>query len=132
MPATATYSPTGDSYVDGVMSGVKWAATSLTFSFPASSDFYGSGYGSGEPSNNFQAFNSAQQTATRAALQYYSSVINVTFTKLTETSSQHGDLRFAESDAPSTVRTPSSSRLMESGTSGWSQTRLAVTLKLAD
>ena len=33
----------------------------------------------------------------------YSSVANLTFTEVTETSSQHGDLRYAESDAPSTA-----------------------------
>ena len=34
MTAIATYSPTGNAYVDGVLSGVKWGVTSLTFSFP--------------------------------------------------------------------------------------------------
>ena len=34
MPSTSYYSPTGDAYVDGVLSGVKWGVTSLTFSFP--------------------------------------------------------------------------------------------------
>ena len=57
-------------------------------------------YGYGEPNNSFQAFNSQQQIAARAVLQNYSSVINVTFTEVTETSTQHGDLRFAKSGSP--------------------------------
>ena len=103
MPATATYSPTGNPYIDGVLGGTKWAVSSLTFSFPSDSAFYGSGYGYGEPSNNFQAFNSAQQTAVRTILQSYSSVVNVKFTEITETSTQHADLRFSESDSPGTA-----------------------------
>jgi Ca2+-binding RTX toxin-like protein len=103
MPATATYSPTGNVYVDGVLSGVKWAVSSLTFSFPTDPSLYGSNYGSGEPNNNFKAFTAVQQGAARLILQMYSSVVNVTFTEVTETSSQHGDLRLAESDSPGTA-----------------------------
>src|SRR4029078_7959756 len=100
MPATATYSPTGDPYIDGVLSGVKWAANSLTFSFPTDPAFYGVSYGSGEPNNNFKVFNFAQITAVRSILQMYASVANVTFTETTETYTQHGNLRFRESDTP--------------------------------
>ena len=103
MPATANYSPTGDPYIDGVLSGIKWAVSSLTFSFPTDPAFYGSSYGNGEPNNNFQAFNSAQQTATRTILQNYSSVVNMKFTEKAETSTQHADLRFSESDSPGTA-----------------------------
>src|SRR5262245_4449975 len=98
MPAIATYKPTGNIYTDGISSGSKWATSQLTFSFPTSASYYGSTYGNGEPNNNFEAFNPAQQTATRAVLQHYSSVINVKFTEVTETSTRHGDLRYAETD----------------------------------
>jgi serralysin len=103
VPAVSSYSPTGNLYVDGVLSGTKWAVNSLTFSFPSDASFYGTGYGSGEPSNNFEAFTSVQQAAVRSVLQMYSSVANLTFSEVTETSTQHGDLRFAESDATSTA-----------------------------
>jgi hypothetical protein len=103
MPTTATYKPTGNIYTDSVLSGVKWAASQLTFSFPANASYYGSRYGNGEPSNNFEAFTPAQQSATRAVLQHYSSVINVKFIEVTETSKQHGDLRYAETDAVKTA-----------------------------
>jgi serralysin len=103
VPATTTVQPTGDLYIDGVLSGVKWATNSLTYSFPTSSDFYGTSYGSGEPTNNFKAFNDVQETAVRSILEMYSSEANLTFTEVTETSTQHGDLRYAESDSPSTA-----------------------------
>lgn len=103
MPAIARYSPTGNVYVDGVLSGVKWAVSSLSFSFPTSASFYGASYGYGEAKKGFQTFNEAQQAATRDILQHYSSVINVTFTEMAETSTQHAALRFAESNAPGTA-----------------------------
>ena len=103
MAAVASVSPTGNSYIDGVLAGSKWAANSLTFSFPTDPSFYGSGYGYGETSTGFEAFTSAQQAAVRSILTSYSSVINFTFTQIAETSSQHADLRYAESDAPSTA-----------------------------
>ena len=103
MPAVSSFSPTSDPYLNGVLSGIKWATGSLTFSFPSAGTLYGSWYGSGEPTKNFEAFTAAQQTAVRAVLQMYSSVANLAFTEVTETSSVHGDLRYAESDAPSTA-----------------------------
>ena len=103
MPSTSTVSPTSNPYLNGVLCGTKWATGSLTFSFPTNGSFYGSSYGSGEPTNGFEAFTALQQTAVRAVLQKYSSVANLTFTEVTETSSQHGDLRYAESDATATA-----------------------------
>ena len=103
MPAVSTFSPTIDPLVNGVLSGIKWATGSLTFSFPSSGSLYGSYSGSNEPTTGFEALTAAQQTATRAVLQMYSAVANVTFTEVTETSSVHGDLRYAESNAPSTA-----------------------------
>ena len=103
MPIITTYGLTGDPYVDGVLSGVKWGVSSLTFSFPTSASYYGSNYGWDEPLDNFEAFNTTQQGAVRAILQNYSTVANVTFTEVNETSTVHGDLRYAKSDAPGTA-----------------------------
>jgi len=99
MPAVSTVSPTGDASIDAVLSGKQWAVGSLTFSFPSDASFYGSG----EPTNNFESFTAQQQTAVRSILQMYSSVANLTFTEVSESSTQHGDLRYAESDAVSTA-----------------------------
>jgi len=103
MPSTASYSPIGDLQIDGVLSGIKWGVSSLTFSFPTSSSFYGTSYGGGEHTNGFEAFSPAQQDAVRTILKMYSAVSNMTFSEVIESSSVHGDLRYAESDAPSTA-----------------------------
>jgi serralysin len=92
--------------VDAVDGGIIWATTSLTYSFPTSGSFYtgamGTLYGS-EPTNNFKPFTAIQQAAVTSALAMYSSVSNLTFTKITESSSQSATLRYAESDTPSTA-----------------------------
>ncbi len=103
MPATTTYASTGNAYIDGVLGDVKWAVNEFTFSFPTSGSFYGSRYGSGEPTNNFGTLNAAQQAAARATFDAYASVANLKFTEIAETSTQHADLRLAMSDAPSTA-----------------------------
>jgi len=95
MAAVTSYLPTGSAKIDGVLSGTKWASPSLTFSFPSSGSFYEY---SGEPGNNFKAFTSIQQDAVRDVLANYASVTNLTFTEMTETSTAHATLRYAESD----------------------------------
>lgn len=103
MPSTATYTPTGDLRIDGVLSGIKWGVTSLTFSFPTSGSLYGTSYANSEQTKGFEAFTSVQQDAVRTILKMYAAVSNLTFSEVVESSSVHGDLRYAESDAPSTA-----------------------------
>jgi hypothetical protein len=103
MPSTATYTPTGDLRIDGVLSGIKWGVTSLTFSFPTSGSLYGTSYANSEQTKGFEAFTSVQQDAVRTILKMYAAVSNLTFSEVAESSSVHGDLRYAESDAPSTA-----------------------------
>lgn len=103
MPAVATAMKTGNAYIDGILGDVKWATANLTYSFPTSASYYGSGYGIGEPSDNFGTLNNQQQDAVRIALGMFSSVANLNYLELTETAVQHADLRFALSDAPSTA-----------------------------
>jgi serralysin len=47
---------------------MKWATSSLTFSFPTQASYHGSGYGNGEPNNNFDVLSIAQQAAAHSAL----------------------------------------------------------------
>lgn len=103
MAAVNYYGSSGDIYINGVLSGVKWAGNTLSYSFPTSASYYGSGYGDGEPAYNFAVLNSAQQTATRDALSNIASSVGLTFTEMTETRYQHADLRYAQSDAPYTA-----------------------------
>jgi serralysin len=123
MPATSTITPTGDAYVDGVLSGTKWAVTSFTFSFPSSASFYGSGYGSGEPLTNFEALNAVQMNAVRAILADYAAVANVTFQEITETATQHADIRLAESDKPGTAWAYYPTTLAEGGDAWFNNTK---------
>ena len=45
VPKTATVSPTGNSYINGVLASVRWASDALTFSSPSSRGLYGKHYG---------------------------------------------------------------------------------------
>ncbi len=101
MPAIASSTLTGNAYVNGILGDYKWAANSLTYSFPTEASYYGSAYGSAENVTNFGVFNATQQTMARSALTMYASVANLHFTELTETATQHADLRLAMSDRPS-------------------------------
>ena len=107
MPSVSSVSPSGISYIDWLESGLKWASGNFTYSFPTSASFYtgfGRGaYGSGEQTNGFQAFNATQQAATASILNMYSQVANVTFTQITESTTQSATLRYAESNLPGTA-----------------------------
>ncbi len=103
MAATASVSPTSDAYVNGLLSGVRWGTNQLTFSFPTSGSLYGTSYGNSEHVTGFEAFTSVQQSAVRSILDMYSKIINVSFAEITETTTAHAVLRFAESDKPSTA-----------------------------
>ena len=103
MPALATYSLTGDPYIDGILGAAKWAGTSFTYSAPGSYSYYGNQYGSGEPGDNFAALNGTQKSVVDTTLAMYASITNLKFSEISETSSTHADLRFAMSDKPSTA-----------------------------
>jgi serralysin len=103
MPGVVSVGSTGNQDVNGLLSGIRWAPLSLTFSFPGSASNYGAGYGSGEPNSGFAQLNATQQAAVRTIFQSYSAVSNLTFTEITETDTTHGDLRFARSTVPGTA-----------------------------
>lgn len=101
MPAIATTTLTGDTFINGLLGEVKWATTSLTYSFPISGAYYEYPYGYSEPSYNFGALDSVQKATALDALEMISHVAAVTFTMAT--SSNHADIRLAMSDRPSTA-----------------------------
>ena len=103
MPSVSSVTPSGIPYVDYVESGTKWVSGNLTYSFPTSASFYGSGYGSGEQNAGFAAFNAVQQAATTSILNMYSQVANLTFTQITEFTTQSATLRYAGSTMPNTA-----------------------------
>ena len=107
MTAVSTFSPTGDPYVDSLLEGLKWGTAVITYSFPTDASLYVGAfngyfpYGAGEENNNFTPFNAVQQAAVNSILTMYGSVINVTFTEITETSTNSATLRYAESSSAS-------------------------------
>ncbi|MBD9651530.1 M10 family metallopeptidase [Ensifer sp. ENS09] len=103
MPLTQSIVFSHDAYIRGILGIEQWAVQSLTFSFPTSGSFYESFYGSGEPVNGFAPLNSAQMTAARAAFTEFSSVTNLMFTEITESTTHHADLRLAQSSLPETA-----------------------------
>ncbi len=102
MSVIASNSQPGNSYVNGILGDYRWASTGLTYSFPSDGAYFGNSYGASENVTNFGSLNTAQQATVCSALAMYASVANLRFTELTETATQHADLRFAMSDTPST------------------------------
>lgn len=103
MPAITSVALSGDAHIDGLLDSLKWATNTFTLSFPTTGSFYGTSYGDREHVTNFGALNIVQQATVRTGLLMYSSVANLTFTEIAETSTRHADLRFAMSDRPSTA-----------------------------
>jgi len=97
VPSTASVGLTNNPDIDGVLSGVKWASSSLTFSFPDSMSYYGYT----EP--NFGAMNDTQKTAVRAIMDMYESYTGLVLTEVTESASTHGTIRFAEESTAGTA-----------------------------
>ena len=94
---TVVYS--GNPNFDGLLSGTQWASTNLTFSFPTDSADYNFGYiaGAGAPSDGFAPLNAAEQQAVLTVLNDYAAISNLQFTQITETTTQHANLREAQS-----------------------------------
>ena len=111
--SSTSLSAADDQDISGLLQGSAWNATSLTFSFPTSSDQYGTQatYGDNDPFNGFSALDSAghsgQQAEAARALNLISSYTNLTFTQITETTTTHATIRFANT-APSSISTGTS------------------------
>ncbi|WP_269780285.1 M10 family metallopeptidase C-terminal domain-containing protein [Methylobacterium sp. Leaf118] len=114
--------PSGRTNIDPILAGTRWSASNLTYSFPTSGSYY-SYYPTGDivhPSGGFEypgvgrgpwwaehtTFTAAQQQAAINALDLIASYTNLTFTKVTESATNHATLRFSQlttvydSDAP--------------------------------
>jgi hypothetical protein len=103
MPGIVTTTATGVQDTDALFIGRQWATGWLSYSFPTDPAFYGTPYGSGEPGQGFLPLNTQQQAMAREILGLYAGIANLTFTELTETATQHADLRFAMTSATSTA-----------------------------
>lgn len=84
--------------------GIKWGgalgtAASLTYSFPALGATWDASAFSGNETESFSGLTSPQQSAVRDALQAWSTVANLSFSEVTETSGNVGALRFGWTSA---------------------------------
>jgi serralysin len=95
----------GDPDIDGSLSGARWNAQTITYSFPKNAAFYKYAAGASETNIGFHAFNGGQKWAAKEALSDYAGVSGLSFVQRTETLSSHAQLRFAETNAANTAYT---------------------------
>lgn len=89
----------GNTQTDSLVHGTKWggavgSGTTLSYSFLTSSSQFATNYSYDNEYQDAFVLTAGQQSAAIAALAEWSSVANITFSKVTETSSQVGTLRF--------------------------------------
>ena len=94
MATQVSQGATGNAYIDGVLSGVKWSGT-VTYSFPDSPADYPASYGSGEQFNDFAQLSAQQQTAAHSIMQQIGNYTNLT---ITFAGTDGADIRMAHSD----------------------------------
>jgi RTX calcium-binding nonapeptide repeat (4 copies)/Bacterial pre-peptidase C-terminal domain len=105
IPDTTSVGTTGNFVnqdINGILSGSAWNVTNVTYSFPTSASFYGSGYSDPAPANGFQTLSAAQQAVAEYAFSLISQYTPLTFTQITETSTTHAMIRLADSSYPAT------------------------------
>lgn len=93
MTAITIFGPTGVTRVDALMIAIKWATTSLTISFPTDASFYENS--PAEAADGFVAFNATQKAAMLAGVAEWCRVSGLSITEVTESLSNHADMRFA-------------------------------------
>lgn len=107
MASVTTVTWTGNQDIDGLLTGYRWAQTSLTFSFPADGSYYGTHYATTNTANTvgFSQLNAAQQAAAVSIFAQYQAVSGLQFTQIEETATQHATLREAQSTLTRTAET---------------------------
>ncbi len=105
-PAT-TVTATGNNNIDGLLSGVKWASNSVSFSFTDSINDYEAGYADRTShAASFQTLTASQRAAARAWIgtggEFYN-VSNLNPFELTGTSDRDATIRIATSDHPTSI-----------------------------
>jgi serralysin len=96
---------TNDQNIDGLLTGARWEATALAYSFPADGSVYEKSYGSGEPHSNFGSLNAIQIAAARSAFGMIAAVTGLSFVEKVETTTSHATVRLAMSDVPASAWT---------------------------
>lgn len=83
--------PTGVQSVDGLLSGVKWSASTLTWSMPTAGAYYEY---AGERDEGFQSLSATQAQAVKQIVTAAAGVVGIKFALVTETQASHATLRF--------------------------------------
>lgn len=104
---TATVFATGDRNIDALLSGTKWASTSISFSFTDSISDYEFGYQDrASHAVSFRTLNATQRAAARKWIgtggEFYN-VSNLITTELTGASDRDATIRMASSNVPPTA-----------------------------
>ena len=121
MSGTDVVTASGHQYIDGLLSGVKWASTTLTYAMPSLASQYEY---SGERDTQFKSLTSVQAAAVVKILNQISSVTNLEF-QAVDPATQSADMRFARSGMPSTAwaydpsSTPAGGDVWLNSTSSW-------------
>ena len=92
----AAINATGDYRIDALLSGWKWGTSTVTYSFYKNSVWNGQYYGS----ETVSEVSEPVKTNVRAIMALYSTVMNVNFVEVAETTSTIGYIRFMDSTAP--------------------------------
>jgi len=102
--------PAHDNSIDSLIGSLRWANTTISYSFPFSnsisywsslSNGYGSQSGDGEPWRSaFTPLTNADQITFMQALQQWANVANINFVQITETPGSVGDIRAAYTSDP--------------------------------
>jgi RsaA N-terminal domain/Peptidase M10 serralysin C terminal/Bacterial Ig-like domain len=83
MTSTTTFSPSGTSSLDQLLTGQKWSSGALTFAFAASDSTLGYALAN---SAYFAALTTSEQAAFKSVMAEWSDVANVTFTQVADPS----------------------------------------------
>jgi Ca2+-binding RTX toxin-like protein len=99
---------TGVYNVDALLGGQKWNASSLTFMFPDTLNYFGAGYYDQDALDGFAVATAAQQTSARAAFTAIAGFTNLGFTEtlasaITGPYSPQVDITIARSSHPGTA-----------------------------
>lgn len=106
--STSAVAPTYIQNLDALIAGTKWGGApgtgvTLSYSFPWATGYFATFTGPGgiysslseQNSNYVYGLNTAQQSATRTALQTWANVANIRFQEVADTSTNVGDIRIA-------------------------------------
>ena len=87
----------GDYRIDALLSPYRLPSASITYSFYSDAVFKGQYYG---PETGVKEVSAGVKASVRQIMAWYGTLMNVTFTEVTETSAQIGYIRFMDSNAP--------------------------------